>query len=960
MADKGQPLPGLDRLVENLAAEPRPLRRRQMLLAARACWSPETVTRLYDEMIRLARIDLGQADRLARAAAWLAAQIKDDYSRATAARALGHIAQLRRKYEPALEHYQAALGTYERLGRELEIGRTLNGSLQTLVYLGRWEEAFLAAGRAEAIFRKLGERRHLARLDIAVGNVLHRLDRFDEALERYQRALAVCQELNDVQYVAISLRNMATCQIQTCDFREALDTYHQARAYCAGHDMPLLVAEADYNIAYLHYLRGEYTLAIEMYHAARERSTALDDRFHQALCDLDQSEMYLELNLSEEGYHLARRALQMFRQLGMGYESAKAVTNIAIAASHHGDNGLALALLAQARELFTSQHNGAWVATIDLYQAMLFYRQGKLEQARKLAESAYEFFSASPLVGRAVWSQLILARIHLASGQAEVARAIAMAALQSLDQTETPALSYQGFFVLGLIEEALGWPEHAYQAYRKAHGHLENLRSHLRAEEAKIAFLMDKQEVYESLIRMSLDRQASGAPGANLEEAFRYIEQAKSRSLADLIAFRAHRLPAPAATHRLLVEQVRNLRERLNWYTRALQLQEGRAAHPHDPQTEKLRRAARDCEQKLVAGMTTLRVEDREFASLQSAGAIDLDAIRSALPEEAMLVEFYRAGETFQVCLVSRRVLKIVPLGRVADLRRAMQLLRFQLSKFRLDPQFVATFHDRMREATDAHLQEFYNQLIAPIQKDLRAAAHLVIAPHDFLHYLPFHALWDGSQYLHCRYSISYTPSASVYYLCCTKPASRAGRSLVLGVPDPAAPRILDEIEAVASVLPDADVYIGPEATHRVLEEKGSQSRFVHIATHGWFRQDNPMFSSITLGNSQLSLFDLYQLNLPAELVTLSGCGTGLNVVVGGDEQMGLKRGLLYAGAQGLLLTLWDVNDRSTAEFMRLFYRRLMVNPNKAKALQYAMEEVRQAWPHPFYWAPFVLVGKYC
>jgi len=133
----------------------------------------------------------------------------------------------------------------------------------------------------------------------------------------------------------------------------------------------------------------------------------------------------------------------------------------------------------------------------------------------------------------------------------------------------------------------------------------------------------------------------------------------------------------------------------------------------------------------------------------------------------------------------------------------------------------------------------------------------------------------------------------------------------------------------------------------------------VHIATHGWFRQDNPMFSSISLGNSQLSLFDLYQLSLPAELVTLSGCGTGLNVVVGGDELLGLVRGLLYAGAQGVLVTLWDVNDQSTAEFMKLFYERLKTNPNKAQAVQYATAEIRKKYAHPFYWAPFVLVGKY-
>jgi CHAT domain-containing protein len=143
------------------------------------------------------------------------------------------------------------------------------------------------------------------------------------------------------------------------------------------------------------------------------------------------------------------------------------------------------------------------------------------------------------------------------------------------------------------------------------------------------------------------------------------------------------------------------------------------------------------------------------------------------------------------------------------------------------------------------------------------------------------------------------------------------------------------------------------------LRQKGAGSRFIHIATHGWFRQDNPMFSSISLGNSQLSLFDLYHLSLPAELVTLSGCGTGLNVVVGGDELLGLKRGLLYAGAEGVLLTLWDVHDQSTAGFMQLFYRHLQHGSDKAQAARQAMMEIRAAYPHPFYWAPFVLVGKY-
>jgi CHAT domain-containing protein len=119
------------------------------------------------------------------------------------------------------------------------------------------------------------------------------------------------------------------------------------------------------------------------------------------------------------------------------------------------------------------------------------------------------------------------------------------------------------------------------------------------------------------------------------------------------------------------------------------------------------------------------------------------------------------------------------------------------------------------------------------------------------------------------------------------------------------------------------------------------------------------MFSSIRLGNSHLNLFDLYQLELPCELVTLSGCGTGLNVVVAGDELLGLVRGLLYAGARGVLVTLWDVNDRTTADVMRLFYEAMGTSRNKAVALRQATVEIRKAHAHPFYWAPFALVGSY-
>lgn len=118
------------------------------------------------------------------------------------------------------------------------------------------------------------------------------------------------------------------------------------------------------------------------------------------------------------------------------------------------------------------------------------------------------------------------------------------------------------------------------------------------------------------------------------------------------------------------------------------------------------------------------------------------------------------------------------------------------------------------------------------------------------------------------------------------------------------------------------------------------------------------MFSSIRLGDSYLSLYDLYHLKLPVELVVLSGCATGLNVIKPGDEQIGLVRGLLQAGAQSMILSLWDVHDASTKEFMIAFYSGLQQGRSKSLALQSAMLELRAKYPHPYYWAPFLLIGK--
>jgi len=136
-----------------------------------------------------------------------------------------------------------------------------------------------------------------------------------------------------------------------------------------------------------------------------------------------------------------------------------------------------------------------------------------------------------------------------------------------------------------------------------------------------------------------------------------------------------------------------------------------------------------------------------------------------------------------------------------------------------------------------------------------------------------------------------------------------------------------------------------------------TRARLIHIASHALFRPDNPMFSSIQLHDTELNFFDIYNLRTSAALVTLSGCGTGLSSVVAGDELLGLVRGFLYAGTTSVLISLWDVNDRTTSDLMRYFYGHLAEGQPKSQCLRLAISRLRQEHPHPYYWAPFLLMG---
>ncbi|HWG88474.1 MAG TPA: tetratricopeptide repeat protein, partial [Candidatus Acidoferrales bacterium] len=334
--------------INDLAAIPGEPERRSFLAARPELRRNESVQALYDAVVTLVRIDVPQAERLALASSWIAEDLNDPASIALSSRAMGHVLYITGKHRQAIQQHERALAIFEELGRDLDVGRTINGMLQCLIYDGQYERAFQLVERGRTIFSAHNDRLRLARLDSNMANIYYRQDRFHEAAELYERAYREFLACGEPLDIAAVLRNLAVCYISVNEFVRAQETYQLARQHCQEHGFSLLVAEADYNVAYLHYLRGEYLRAIELYDQTRVLCEQLGDRYHRALCDLDESEIYLELNLTEGGEELARAAFSAFTELNMRYEAAKAATFSAIAISQQGHYEDALLIFDEA------------------------------------------------------------------------------------------------------------------------------------------------------------------------------------------------------------------------------------------------------------------------------------------------------------------------------------------------------------------------------------------------------------------------------------------------------------------------------------------------------------------------------------------------------------------------------------------------------------------------------------
>jgi len=945
--------------IADLLAQPDPEAQRRWLHAAQL-WHEAGLASLLEAGDQLVNHDLAQARRLLDLCVELAPTLSPSlqpqarYLRAQTFALAGD-------FDQALAEIAAARAGYLASGQTVAALRTDVGLLHVLIHLGRHQEALAtAAASLEAIAQ---EADHLppesaARLTALVqqnrGICYKNMGRYAEALEAYRVAQSHFEALDQAEDAATIRMNQGVILAELGRGGEALAAYEAAGAVFQQTGNRLRQAQILENLGELHQLLGNYSQSLAVLAEARTAFAALDAPIEQQILERLTADAYLALNLLPEAVAAYRAASAGLEASDMPYDLAWALWGLGAALLRQQRLGEADDALRQAAALFTAAGNEHLRSAVLLEQAALAGARG--DRAAALAQTQ----QALALIGEQDWPvQRIYAHLRLADlllpdapdapdADAAEAEALLLAAQGWAAALPLPTLRIQVAQRLGRLFRLQGRAAEAEAVLTAATGEIERLRGALARENLRASFLHDKSAPFEELIRLYLAR----GDQASLHAAFAVAEQAKSRTLVDLLSGAA---AGETALDPALAARLHALHAELNaLYNQAL---DAGPQGDRNLRLAELNARAVDLEQEI----SRLRLHaggSDEPAAL--ARPTSLAGLRQTLPADLTLVAYHLLGDELMAFVYRAGALHVV--RGLADARavsRGLAELEIEWQRFEAGPAFVQRHLARLTRSTQQVLQGLHALLIAPLDGLLAESRRLAIVPHGALHHLPFAALHDGQSYLIDRCQLTVAPSATVLSLVGRRAAPPARQAAIFAVADPLIPFAQQEAAAVGRHLPQARLHLGRQATLERLRAASAGSDLLHLACHGVFRRDNPLFSSLKLHDGWLTAGDVLHLPLAGAFVTLSACESGRSQVLGGDELLGLPYAFLGAGAAGLLVSLWLVEDEATAALMPAFYQQLAHGASYPAALRQAQLELRATHPHPYYWAPFVLIGRY-
>ncbi len=884
--------------------------------------------------------------------------------------------------QEALPFLDAAGAEFLAFGDEVSWARTRIGRVSACLQLNRTGEALRDAAAAREVFVRYGKHLRAGQIDVNAAIINYESGQYDQALRLFDRAIETyaIQGEGVELYIARAKANKAITLAAMGRFREAVALHEQARATFANHQgQEVSVARQELNIALIYAAQGHFSQALLLFNRSRSIFQHNSMQFQASEVAQQTCHCLLRLNRVEEAYELAGETISYFRQSpGHRHNLAHSLMYQAEAAMLEGDYRDADEKLQEASTILEEIGFSGLASVVRLQQAELYFADGNLEASLREARHVADAFAEQEALPQLARAALLQARIAANLGDTTSAEYLCHQALDIAQGQDLLDLEYRCDYLLGQIAEHQGDLKVAANYYDRAMNGIDIVQSHLVMDE-RSSFLEDKGGVYKRAVILALKR-------GNYERALVYVEKAKSRVLGDYLRNNIDiRLRAGDQAGEAILEDLARLREEQAWFSNIVYEAENEAGLS-DTAIMRIR--------SMAPGQARQEMQKRErsiehmLEQLQLRLAGDLvsrsrpqwtDSIITKLwpkiEHTVLMLEYYLTEQDLYIFEITRDGIDVhIVKDAVPRLERLLSLWRvnLDLAARASGARDRAQAFAGLQENCLGLLQRLYDLLLRPVASALESCEHLTIVPYGMLHYLPFHCLFDGVQFVVERLDVSYLPSAALMEICHQR-GQRAEvnriplkKSLVMGLSDGGRLAFaVQEAEAVAQQL-GAPGILNQDATTTLLQEAGANSPIVHIAAHGLFRLDAPNFSHIKLADRQLSTIEVFNLDLSScTLVTLSACETGRAIVGGVDEVIGLGRGFLYAGAASLMPTLWKVDDASSAELMEMYYQALLSDYGKAAALAGAQRaflvrartSIISYRVHPYFWAGFHLIG---
>ena len=868
------------------------------------------------------------------------------------------------KYREATPLFQAAGDTYRQ---------TLNVQAMGVAYaqLSEFRMALRSVEEARLLAEKAGDERMEVPIETLLGGLNDVLGEITKSQHHYERARVLANRLNDTFNEAAALNNIGKIYNDAGDFQRALDYYLRA--------LPLFTEATDRRGITLNNIGFAYTSLGE---------------FERALDYLQQSLAILKTgpDRSAESYTLS---------------------NIGYAYNRLSRNREALDYYTQARTLQQKIGNrGQEAQTLDLIGAN-YSDMGQAEKALEYHQQALEIQRATKNIRREGISLGNLGHVYSLLGKTEKALDHfnqSLAILRNLNDFHTAARSLEG---RARVQLQLGNLSEARKDIEESLSLIETVRSRSGSQQLRASYLASREKAYEFYVDLLMQLHAKTPAAGHDAEALQASERGRARSLLELLN------EAPADIRQGvtadLVKNEREIRQQINAKAqRQIQL---RAQNGNRQEIETFDKEIRALEADYQQVQVAIRQASPSYAALTQPEPLGLKEIQQMLDPNTILLEYSLGDDRSYLWAITQNSLKTHELPKREEIQNVAQQV-YQSLIARSVVKSVETPAQRQARIASADMQlqaqsaELGRMILAPAAAEF-GTKRLVIVADGALQYVPFAALSLKNRPLVVDHELVSLPSASSLAiqrqtLANRKPASKGIAVIADPVFSTNDPRLKGAAQAIAANdtrilehlpggpngqlairrLPftrqeaDRILAIAPAGANfsavdfranRSVVTSGelSQYRYVHFATHGYLDSARANLSAIVLsmvdeqGKPQdgfLRTHDIYNLKLPAELVVLSACETGLGKEVRGEGIDGLTRGFMYAGARRVVVSLWNVNDKATSSLMqRLYAGMLRGNKTPAAALRAAQIEMLRTrqWNSPYFWAPFVMQGEW-